>query len=152
MPPPNSVACRHYNRKIPQNGPFLLKIIQTLFHRTLKNTLNDFEFESLNFVDYVQPTFASLFTLLKEVKECETKMSVLNVMSVCVEKMGDKLYDDAESLCQYLPILWHESAEHNLLRCAVLSALVSFPQFLKTIKNYLPRRILLNKEQFFSDF
>lgn len=85
-------------------------------------------------MDFVKPTFLSLFTLLKEVKECETKMSVLNVMSACVEKMGDRLANDAESLCQYLPILWHESADHNMLRCAVLSALVSFMQCLTTIK------------------
>lgn len=89
------------------------------------NTLNDFEFESIQFVDYVQPTFSSLFTLLKEARECDTKMSVLNGMSVIFDKMGEKLSNDAESLCHYLPMLWHESDDHNMLRCAILSALVS---------------------------
>lgn len=37
---------------------------------------------------------------------------------------GGKLSKDAESLCHYLPLLWNESQEHNMLRCAILSALV----------------------------
>lgn len=88
------------------------------------STLGDFEFDSAQFEEYVQPTFSSLFALLREAKECDTKMSVLNVMSVVVDKMGDKLSKDAESLCHYLPLLWNESHDHNMLRCAILSALV----------------------------
>lgn len=89
------------------------------------NTLEDFEFESAQFIEYVQPIFSSLFLLLKEANECDTKMSVLNGMSVIFDKMGEKLANDAESLCHYLPMLWHESEDHNMLRCAILSALVS---------------------------
>lgn len=89
------------------------------------STLGDFEFDSSQFENYVQPTFSSLFDLLRESKECDTKMSVLNVMSVVVDKMGDRLSRDAESLCRYLPMLWDESHDHNMLRCAILSALVS---------------------------
>lgn len=88
------------------------------------STLSDFEFDSTQFEKYVQPTFSSLFNLLRESKECDTKMSVLNVMSIVVDKMGEKLSKDAESLCHYLPLLWNESQDHNMLRCAILSALV----------------------------
>lgn len=88
------------------------------------STLGDFEFESTQFVNFVQPTFSALFVLLKESKECDTKMSVLNVMSFVVDKMGDNLMKDAESLCRYLPMLWNESQDHNMLRCAILAALV----------------------------
>jgi hypothetical protein len=28
------------------------------------------------------------------------------------------------SLVQYLPLMWEESAEHNMLRCAIVSTLV----------------------------
>lgn len=88
------------------------------------STLSDFEFDALQFADYVQPTFSSLFNLLREAKECDTKMAVLNIMSIVVDKVGDKLSKDAESLCHYLPMLWNESQDHNMLRCAILSALV----------------------------
>lgn len=101
---------------------------ETLFHlnfRALSNTLSDFEFNAVQFDEYVQPTFSALFTLLKEAVECETKMSVLNVMSTVVDKMDDRLAKDAESLCHYLPMLWNESQDHAMLRCAILSTLVS---------------------------
>lgn len=39
------------------------------------STLSDFEFDSAQFEKYVQHTFSSLFTLLREAKECETKMA-----------------------------------------------------------------------------
>lgn len=89
------------------------------------SALSDFEFNPGQFEEYVQPTFSSLFALLREAKECDTKMYVLNVMSAVVDKMGDKLSNDAESLCHYLPMLWNESQDHNMLRCAILSAMVS---------------------------
>lgn len=53
------------------------------------STLGDFEFDSAQFENYVQPTFSSLFTLLREAKECDTKMSVLTCMSLVVDKMGE---------------------------------------------------------------
>lgn len=88
------------------------------------NTLSDFEYEPMQFIEFLQPVFSSLFALLKEADECETKMVVLNVMSFVVDKMGDNLVDHAGGLCQYLPLLWNESQEHNMLRCAILSTLV----------------------------
>lgn len=53
------------------------------------STLGDFEFDSTQFENFVQPTFSSLFTLLREAKECDTKMSVLTCMSLVVDKMGE---------------------------------------------------------------
>lgn len=53
------------------------------------STLGDFEFDSAQFENFVQPTFSSLFTLLREAKECDTKMSVLTCMSLVVDKMGE---------------------------------------------------------------
>lgn len=40
-------------------------------------TLGDFEFEAAQFLDYLQPVFSSLFVLLKEAKECDTKVGIL---------------------------------------------------------------------------
>lgn len=37
-------------------------------------TMDDFEFDSQSFLEYLQPSFASLFILLQEAKECHTKV------------------------------------------------------------------------------
>lgn len=39
-------------------------------------TMDDFEFEPQNFLEFLEPSFASLFVLLKETKECDTKVNI----------------------------------------------------------------------------
>lgn len=51
-------------------------------------------------------------------------MAVLNIMSFIVDKMSGHIQAHAENLCRYLPLLWEESKDHNMLRCAILSTLV----------------------------
>lgn len=41
-------------------------------------TMDDFEFDSQSFIEYLEPSFASLFTLLREAKECHTKVYFFN--------------------------------------------------------------------------
>lgn len=57
-------------------------------------------------------------------------------MSAIVDKMGDHIQPNAESLCQYLPLLWDESKDHNMLRCAILSTLVNV-QMKTNLKNFI---------------
>ena len=52
------------------------------------------------------------------------QMSVLQVLSLLVERMGTDIRPFLASLTQYLPLLWLESSDHNMLRCAILSTLV----------------------------
>ncbi|KFM81693.1 Importin-11, partial [Stegodyphus mimosarum] len=75
--------------------------------------------------------------LLKEVKECDLKMSVLHVLSFIVERMGSEVRPYAESLTQYLPQLWENCGDHNMLRCAVISCFVHLMQGLGTLSESL---------------
>lgn len=113
-------------------------------------TMDDFEFDSQGFLEYLEPSFASLFTLLREAKECHTKvcemlyiyfvfydifgsnvkfhlkMNVLYIMGMIIDKMSVLMTNEyATKLIQYLPMLWDQSRDHNLLRCAIISILVS---------------------------
>lgn len=51
-----------------------LFFLHCLTCRTLHNALSDFEFQSSQFVPYLEPSFSLIFTLLKEAKECDTKV------------------------------------------------------------------------------
>lgn len=51
-------------------------------------------------------------------------MHVLNVMSLMVERVGQTIRPHTDALIHYLPLLWRESEEHNMLRCAIVSTLV----------------------------
>ncbi|KAH9500905.1 Importin-11, partial [Bulinus truncatus] len=77
---------------------------------------------------YIEPLFSLLFQLLKEVRECDTKMHVLHVLSFVIERVGSKIRPYISSLVQYLPLLWKESEDHNMLRCAILTSLVHLVQ------------------------
>lgn len=91
---------------------------------TLRLAIDDFEFNSEQFKPYLDPAFNLLFSLLKEVVECETKMHVLNVMTLILERVGQTVRPHTDALIFYLPRLWQESEEHNMLRCAIVSTLV----------------------------
>ena len=66
-----------------------------------------------------------LFQLLLDVSTCDTKMKVLNTLSLLLERMGSAIQPHITSLLRYLPQLWVESADQksSMLRCVILSTL-----------------------------
>ena len=51
-------------------------------------------------------------------------MRVLFVLSIMIERVGCGIRPHINSLTAYLPALWQQSEEHNMLRCAIVSTLV----------------------------
>lgn len=100
-------------------------VVRLTASKILKSILDDFDFCAEQFLEYLEPSFSLLFDVLKEAKECDTKMNILYVMSFIVEKMSMSVKIQADNLVMYLPLLWYEGVEHNMLRCAIISALVS---------------------------
>ncbi|XP_072166659.1 importin-11-like [Diadema setosum] len=96
--------------------------------QALKLAVDDFEFKSDVFLPFLESIFSLLFNLLQQVSECDTKMNVLHVMSYIIERMEAKIRPFSTSLAQYLPLLWEDSAEHNMLRCVILSTSVHLIQ------------------------
>lgn len=95
---------------------------------TLKFTVDDFEFRSDQFLPYLESIFGMLFKLLQEVTECDTKMHVLHVISCVIERVNTQIRPYVGCLVQYLPLLWKQSEEHNMLRCAILTTLIHLVQ------------------------
>ncbi|XP_006559929.1 importin-11 isoform X2 [Apis laboriosa] len=90
----------------------------------LKLAIDDFQFNPEEFSPYLEPAFSLLLSLLKEVKECDTKMHVLYVLSFMIERAGSEINPHVGTLSSYLPALWQHSEEYNMLRCAIISTLV----------------------------
>ncbi|KAF4070333.1 hypothetical protein AMELA_G00284210 [Ameiurus melas] len=76
------------------------------------------------FLPYVESIFALLFQLLQQVTECDSKMQILHVISCVIERVGMQIRPYIGCLVQYLPLLWKQSEEHNMLRCAILTTLI----------------------------
>ncbi|KZC04053.1 PREDICTED: importin-11 [Dufourea novaeangliae] len=90
----------------------------------LKLAIDDFQFNPEEFSPYLEPTCSLLFSLLKEVKECDTKMRVLYVLSFMIERVESEINPYVGVLSSYLPALWQLSEEHNMLRCTIISTLI----------------------------
>ncbi|XP_078074450.1 importin-11 isoform X1 [Mustelus asterias] len=95
---------------------------------TLKLAVDDFEFRTEQFIPYLENIFSLLFHLLQEVTECDTKMHVLHVISCVIERVGMQIRPYVGCLVQYLPLLWKQSEDHNMLRCAILTTLIHLVQ------------------------
>ena len=55
-------------------------------------------------------------------------MQILHVMSFIIERMRIEIRPHAAVLVSYLPQLWSESEEHNMLRCAIITTLTYLVQ------------------------
>ncbi|XP_078405147.1 importin-11 isoform X1 [Cetorhinus maximus] len=95
---------------------------------TLKLAVDDFEFRTEQFVPYLENIFSLLFHLLQEVTEYDTKMHILHVVSCVIERVGMQIRPYVGCLVQYLPLLWKQSEDHNMLRCAILTTLIHLVQ------------------------
>lgn len=41
-----------------------------------------------------------------------------------IERVGNEINPHVGALSSYLPALWQQSEEHNMLRCAIISTLI----------------------------
>ncbi|XP_053304003.1 importin-11 [Spea bombifrons] len=106
---------------------------------TLKLAVDDFEFRTEQFLPYLESIFTLIFQLLQQVTECDTKMQVLHVLSCVIERVNIQIRPFVGCLVQYLPLLWKQSEEHNMLRCAILTTLVHLVKGLgEECKNLYP--------------
>ncbi|KAL3062780.1 importin-11 [Trematomus bernacchii] len=106
---------------------------------TLKLTVDDFEFRTEQFLPYLESIFGLLFQLLQQVTQCDTKMQVLHVISCVIERVNIQIRPYVGCLVQYLPLLWKQSEEHNMLRCAILTTLIHLVKGLSAeCKNLYP--------------
>jgi len=93
--------------------------------QTLKLAADDFEFSVLQFSPYLEASFRLLFQLLQDVSQCDSKMSVLHVMSLIIERMQAEIRPHVSCLIRYMPLLWDSSMEHGMLCCAIISTLTT---------------------------
>ncbi|GFS79489.1 importin-11 [Nephila pilipes] len=112
-------------------------IVRLAASNALKVSVDDFEFSIEQFLPYLEKNIAALFHLLKEVKECDLKMSVLHVLSLIIERVGTEVRPYAEALSQYLPQLWNNCGDHNMLRCAIISCYIHMVEGLITLSEGL---------------
>jgi len=128
---------RLYELLMPMLGSQEDLVVRLAAAKAMKVVIDDFEFSVEELEPYLEQVFGLLFSLLKEVCECDTKLNVLCVLSYLIERVGVSIRPICSALLHYLPTLWEESASHNMLRCSILSTLVFIVQGLGTVSEGL---------------
>lgn len=76
---------------------------------------------------FLNQMVTSLFQLLHDVKQCQTKMQVLDVITLLFgEQVGKHMQAHADTLAKYLPTLWSscdDSPQYGMLRTAIVRSL-----------------------------
>lgn len=98
-------------------------VVRLTAANTLKTAIDDVEFYLEDFVQFLDGSFEVLFNLLKCTNDCDTKMQVLHVLSLLIQRIGSKVQSFASPLSIYLPELWQASGDHNMLQCAIVSTM-----------------------------
>jgi len=68
---------------------------------------------------------------------CSTQLKVLRVISLVIESSSHHIQPHVLTIAQQMPLLWEQSAKHNLLRCSILTTLMKITQGLGNISTGL---------------
>ncbi|KAI9595763.1 armadillo-type protein [Syncephalis fuscata] len=94
--------------------------------------VDDWEFEATDFSPYLENTVTMLAHILRDSSEAETRMRILNCMSVIVERMEHEIAPFAIQIAQLLPPLWDVGEEEHMFRASILVTVNKLIGALKT--------------------
>lgn len=63
-------------------------------------------------------------------------MRVLYVLSFMIERVGSEINPYVGVLSSYLPALWQQYDEHNMLRCAIITTLIHLEKVIYMLFDY----------------
>ncbi|KAM0720078.1 hypothetical protein Q7P37_004214 [Cladosporium fusiforme] len=107
------------------------QVVRVTAGRQLGNIANDWEFKADGFLPYAEAILGSMMQLIDEVELTETKMALLNTISVIVERLEHNITPFAERIIGLLPPLWEQSGEEHLMKQAILTILARLVNSMK---------------------
>ncbi|XP_038702472.1 importin-11-like isoform X3 [Tripterygium wilfordii] len=93
--------------------------------RSLCSHIEDAKFSEQDSSDLLPTTWDSCFKLVEEVEEFDSKVQVLNLISVLIERVSEVI-PFANKLVQFFQKVWEESSGESLLQMQLLIALQNF--------------------------
>ncbi|KAA6416335.1 MAG: importin 11 [Lasallia pustulata] len=100
-------------------------VVRVTAGRQLKNVVDPFEFSAESFRPYATGILGALMSLIEEVDLSETKMALLNTISVIVVKMEHHISPFADQIISLLPPLWSQAGEEYLMKQSILTILAA---------------------------
>ncbi|KAF9169445.1 Importin-11 [Mortierella sp. AD011] len=100
--------------------------------QNLRACIDDWDFEPATFAPFLEQSVQGLRLLMGEVEEPDSRMRILNCMSIIVERMDDHIAPYAQQIIELLPPLWQAAADQNLLQSAILVIMTKLVESLKS--------------------
>nr|XP_002125631.1 importin-11-like [Ciona intestinalis] len=123
--PPNDIRTTLYDFIIGSLSPDFNMAVRLMAATSLRQILDDFEFELDTFLPFRDRCTDGLHRLLHDSESGDTRMRVLHVLSFVIERLGSQVTSCMQQLASILPPIWATSESHNMLRCAVVTTLVN---------------------------
>ncbi|KAH0556736.1 hypothetical protein GP486_005475 [Trichoglossum hirsutum] len=99
-------------------------VVRVTAGKQFKNVIDDWDFEVDLFVPYLPGTLGRIMALVGEVDLTETKMALLSVVAVAVERLGHHVSPYVEQIISMLPPLWARAGEEHLLKQSILAIFI----------------------------
>lgn len=99
------------------------QVVRITAGRSFKQIADDWEFKVAAFVPFAPDILSQLMALIEEVDLSETKLSLLNTISVIVERMEHNITPYADRIVALLPPLWEQSGDEHLMKQSILTIL-----------------------------
>lgn len=99
------------------------QVVRVTAGRQLRNIIDPFEFAAEPFMPYVPSILGRLMALIEEVELPDTKMALLNTISVIITQMEQHISPFADQIISLLPPLWDQAGEEYLMKQSILGIL-----------------------------
>lgn len=100
------------------------EVVRLTAVRSLKSTIDDYQFRAADFEPYAGAVFVSLLDLLQSVENDETKFSVLDTIRLFIQRLETIASQFSDGVMNALPGIWaSEAADVYMIKQSVLSIL-----------------------------
>ncbi|KAI9801900.1 MAG: hypothetical protein M1833_002214 [Piccolia ochrophora] len=106
-----------------KDDPLNDQVVRVTAGKQFSHVADDWGFEVQPFLPYTSNILGGVMALIEEAELTETKMALLNTVSVIVERLEHHISPYAEKIVALLPPLWEQSAEEHLMKGAILTIL-----------------------------
>lgn len=97
--------------------------VQLASCRSLRTLIDDVHFYEEDFVDFVDPSLQLLFQMMQSAKEFDSQLQILNLVSLIIDRLGERIVPCADKIMIFLPKVWDAADGQSLLRIQVMLAL-----------------------------
>ncbi|KAI9816698.1 MAG: hypothetical protein M1832_004986 [Thelocarpon impressellum] len=117
------VVYQIFQHLLSRDEPLNDQVVRVTAGRQFKHVADEWEFDATAFMPYAPDILSRLMALIEEVELTETKMALLNTVSVIVVRMEHHVNPFAERIVALLPPLWEQSEQEHLMKQAILTIL-----------------------------